>query len=46
MTKVKGCTCTHEWQDKKYGKERPLMDATSKGSGKETFRCTVYKNEQ
>ena len=39
MTKIVKCTCTHKWQDKKYGKGRRVANACSKG-----YRCTVCGN--
>lgn len=41
-TVVKKCTCTHPYQDKKYGKGLRVMNSNKKG---DTFRCTVCKKE-
>lgn len=38
--KVKKCTCTHEYQDKKYGNKMRVMNSQDgKGIGK--YKCTV-----
>lgn len=36
------CTCTHEWQDKEYGKGKRVMNSTAK-QDKDFMdvRCTV-----
>jgi hypothetical protein len=35
-TKVLSCNCRHEYQDKKYGENRRVMNKINKG-----YRCTV-----
>lgn len=40
------CTCTHEFQDKTYGKSMRVMNPTGKfgkGGKDGTHRCTVCK---
>lgn len=46
-TQVIKCTCKHEYQDKKYGVGRRLMNATLKSKANNTivYRCTVCKTE-
>lgn len=41
MTKtvIKGCVCSNEYQDKKYGKQQRVMNTCTKVVG--TYRCTV-----
>lgn len=34
--KVLACTCRHEYQDKKYGENKRLMNKKNQG-----YRCTV-----
>ena len=36
MSKITTCTCKHEFQDKKYGENKRVMNKTGKG-----YRCTV-----
>ena len=33
--------CTHEYQDKKYGKGKRVMNPIKVGSGGTDYRCTV-----
>jgi len=41
------CTCSHEFQDKKYGRGRRVHNPTSRGTGSDqVFRCTVCLNER
>lgn len=42
-TKIKECTCEHEYQDKKYGKHMRVMNkCKAKGlKDKPEWRCTV-----
>lgn len=38
------CKCPHEFQDKTYGPQRRVANATAKGDDKQTeVRCTVCK---
>ena len=39
MSKVMSCTCSHESQDKIYGKNQRLFNEAGKDSNK--YRCTV-----
>ena len=39
-TKVKSCTCQHEFQDSVYGKGRRVHNKTN-GNGRPEYRCTV-----
>ncbi len=39
-TKILECFCTHEYQDKRYGKNKRLHNPTKDG-----YRCTVCKRE-
>lgn len=41
QTKIVTCSCVHEFQDKKHGKQRRVANATK---GKK-FRCTVCGKE-
>lgn len=41
MTKVKNCTCKHDFQDKKYGEQKRLKNKCNKG-----WRCTVCGREE
>lgn len=43
--KILKCACTHDYQDKKYGKDMRVMNQTRKDSGK-GYRCTVCGKEQ
>lgn len=45
MTTVKACSCSHEEQDKKYGKGRRVMNLTDKKATKKIYRCTVCNKE-
>lgn len=36
---IKPCTCENEWQDKKYGKYKRVMNVKQSKAG--GFRCTV-----
>lgn len=38
---VKKCTCKHEYQDKKYGKNNRVFNVTVKG-----YRCTVCGKDE
>lgn len=41
-TKIKPCTCHHEWQDKTYGRGNRVHNrARGLFSGKGGWRCTV-----
>jgi len=41
-TKIKECTCEHEYQDKRYGKYQRVMNpCKNKGGDKVAYRCTV-----
>lgn len=40
MAKIISCTCSHEFQDKKYGKGKRVFNETTKG-----YRCTVCEKE-
>ena len=42
MTKIKTCTCKHEYQDKKYGKKQRVHNSTATNK----WRCTVCGNEK
>lgn len=42
---IKRCTCTHEYQDKKYGKGMRVMDQTAEVRPV-TYRCTVCEKEK
>lgn len=37
MTKIAVCTCKHEYQDKKYGENKRVMNKIKAGG----YRCTV-----
>jgi hypothetical protein len=42
--KVLRCTCEHDYQDKRFGKNRRLFNPTMKAANKDgptTYRCTV-----
>lgn len=39
-TKVVSCSCSHEYQDSKYGKGKRLANAAG-GKGGSGYRCTV-----
>ena len=45
MTKVMKCTCTHDYQDKKYGKGNRIFNELSEKNTK-NWRCTVCKAEK
>jgi hypothetical protein len=46
MTKINKCSCSHEEQDKLYGKGLRLMKLTQKGNdSKKVYRCTVCNKE-
>ena len=38
MKKI-NCTCSHDYQDKKYGKGKRIANKTTKNDN--TYRCTV-----
>lgn len=40
--KILGCTCHHDYQDKKYGAGRRVMSRTAKGQ----YRCSVCSKER
>ena len=40
-TAVLTCTCEHEYQDERYGKNKRLHNKTDKG-----YRCTVCGHEK
>lgn len=42
---IKRCTCTHEYQDKKYGKGMRVMNQTAEVRPV-TYRCTVCEKEK
>lgn len=44
MAEIKPCTCSHEFQDKTYGKQNRVMNEVGKGSTT-GYRCTVCKKE-
>ena len=44
MTKIMQCTCKHEFQDEKYGKNRRVFNKTEKTPG-EVWRCTICGKE-
>jgi len=39
VTKIIKCTCSHSFQDKRYGKGKRVHNETAKG-----WRCTVCSN--
>ena len=41
MSEVKFCTCQHEYQDRKYGKNKRVHNKTTKG-----WKCTVCGDEK
>ena len=41
--KIFKCTCSHEFQDKRYGKGKRLFNYCSKS---DKWRCTVCKREK
>jgi hypothetical protein len=41
MTKIMFCACEHEYQDKKYGKNRRVHNASAGTAGKPAWTCTV-----
>ena len=43
MAEIKRCNCTHEAQDKLYGKNNRLMNEF--GNPKKGYRCTVCGKE-
>ena len=42
-SKIAKCTCNHEFQDKKYGKNNRVFNYCVKG---DKWRCTVCKREK
>lgn len=42
---IKNCTCKHEYQDQKYGKDKRQCNLTSKGKISPIYRCTVCSKE-
>jgi len=45
MTKVIQCTCGHEWQDGRYGKQMRVHNYAPKGyGGNPGWRCVVCLN--
>ena len=46
-TKVMSCTCQHECQDQKYGKQKRVHNLMAKKIGtKEQYRCTVCEKPE
>ena len=45
LTKVKTCTCRHEWQDGRYGKGMRVHNECKLSSGTLGWRCTVCSRE-
>jgi len=48
---ILSCTCKHQFQDEKYGKQNRVMCPTMKGYDQTaksytTFRCTVCSKER
>ena len=43
--KVLKCTCSHNYQDKRYGKNMRVHNQTDKDHGN-VWRCTVCKQER
>ena len=41
VPKVMECVCSHEWQDKRYGKSQRLMNPMKEGK----YRCSVCHRE-
>jgi hypothetical protein len=41
MPEIKFCSCEHEYQDKKYGKNKRVHNKTTNG-----WRCTACGNEK
>ena len=41
--KILTCTCKHEWQDKKYGKQKRVHNWRVKN---ESWRCTVCSKDK
>ena len=41
-TKIMKCTCKHEYQDKKYGKQNRVFNQKVKAN---EYRCTVCSKE-
>jgi len=44
QSKIILCTCTHPYQDKKYGKGKRVHNPCGKGMS-QSYRCTVCKKE-
>jgi hypothetical protein len=40
-TKVMFCTCSHDYQDARYGKNNRVHNYAPKGSATGGYRCTV-----
>lgn len=43
---IKTCTCKHDWQDKRYGKQKRVHNEEKSNGGssdKKQGRCTVCK---
>lgn len=45
MTKVMPCTCKHEFQDEKYGKNMRVFNERMSGGKSNGWRCTVCGKE-
>lgn len=46
MTRIITCTCSHDFQDKRYGdKKRVGNQLASKTPGTRSYRCTVCGRE-
>ena len=45
MTKIMPCTCSHEEQDKLYGKGRRVFNRMNPSSNIKEWRCTVCGKE-
>lgn len=41
MIKVMECTCAHEYQDKKYGKNKRVFNACGRDQKRPDWKCTV-----
>ena len=46
MTVIKRCKCSHEYQDKEYGKSLRVFNLCKRGEGYFTGRCTVCGEEK
>lgn len=43
---IKKCTCTHTFQDKKYGRKLRVHNKAVKKGSSDVYRCTVCGNEK